>query len=104
MCNTVWAREAGYRGQVVASCSDLCFFTAAASTEVEAGSGHANVHWKWERYATVGLLGSVGMGLVYPSPLVDYSLAVLLPLHAHWCVCVYVCVCVCVLCVCVHVM
>ena len=57
----------------------------------------AGRHWYNERLVSVGLLAIIPTGLVYPNPVVDYSLALLVPLHGHWSVvCVCVCVCVCV--------
>jgi len=37
-----------------------------------------------ERVVAVALLGAIPLGVVYPHPLVDQVLAVLLPLHAYW--------------------
>ena len=37
-----------------------------------------------ERVVAVGLLGLVPAALVAPSVVVNYSLAVLVPLHGHW--------------------
>ncbi|XP_057301290.1 succinate dehydrogenase [ubiquinone] cytochrome b small subunit A, mitochondrial-like [Hydractinia symbiolongicarpus] len=41
-------------------------------------------HWAVERVVAVGLLAFIPAGAFYPSPIVDYSLAVLLPMHAYW--------------------
>ena len=55
-----------------------------SSNTAASGGGNTNTHWKLERYLSVSLLGLVPLGIVYPSPLVDYGLAVVLPIHAHW--------------------
>ena len=47
-------------------------------------TGSAGKHWKNEKIFTVGLLGLIPLGLVYPSAVVDYGLAVAIPLHGHW--------------------
>merc|ERR1712168_710372 len=41
-------------------------------------------HWLTERVVAVALLGAIPAGVLYPVPLVDHCLAVLLPLHAYW--------------------
>lgn len=41
-------------------------------------------HWMVERIVAVGLLAAVPAGIFYPAPIIDHSLAVLLPLHAYW--------------------
>lgn len=46
--------------------------------------GAAGRHWYIERVAAVGLLALIPTGLIYPNPVVDYGLAVLVPLHGHW--------------------
>ena len=60
------------------------FQPATSSTVATAKVGSGGKHWKYERVATVALLGLIPMGCVYPNPVVDYGLAVLLPLHGHW--------------------
>ena len=47
-------------------------------------SGKAGKHWKYERVVAIGLLGFIPAGFVYPCAVVDYGLAVLIPLHGHW--------------------
>lgn len=47
-------------------------------------TGSAGKHWYTERVASVGLLALIPAGFVYPNPVVDYGLAVLIPLHGHW--------------------
>ena len=47
-------------------------------------TGSAGKHWKREKIFTVGLLGLIPVGLVYPNAVVDYGLAVAIPLHGHW--------------------
>lgn len=37
-----------------------------------------------ERVVAVGLLGAVPAGFFFPGAVVDYTLAVLIPLHGHW--------------------
>ena len=32
----------------------------------------------------MALVGLIPAGFIYPNPVVDYGLAVLLPLHGHW--------------------
>ena len=44
----------------------------------------AGKHWKLERVAAISLLGLIPAGMVYPSAVVDYGLAFLIPLHGHW--------------------
>lgn len=34
--------------------------------------------------AAVGLLTLIPAGFIYPNPVADYGLAVLIPLHGHW--------------------
>ena len=58
-------------------------------------AGGAGRHWAYERLVAVGLLGLVPAAFIAPATVVNYSLAVLVPLHGHWCVCMCVCVCVC---------
>ena len=54
----------------------------ATSQVVHAGS--AGKHWYIERVAAVSLLALIPAGFVCPNPVVDYGLAVLIPLHGHW--------------------
>lgn len=56
---------------------------SAATTGSVAASSAAS-QWKYERYASVGLLALIPTGLIYPNPVVDYGLAFLIPLHGHW--------------------
>lgn len=58
------------------------YLYAATSQVVQAGS--AGKHWYTERVAAVGLLALIPAGFIYPNPVVDYGLAVLIPLHGHW--------------------
>ena len=37
-----------------------------------------------ERVVAVAMVGLIPAAFVYPSPVVDYSLALALPLHGHW--------------------
>ena len=46
--------------------------------------GGAGKHWRNEKIITVGLLGLIPLGLAYPNAVVDYGLAVAIPLHGHW--------------------
>ena len=73
---------------------------SATGAVVRAGS--VGRHWYNERLASVGLLALIPTGLVYPNPVVDYGLAVLIPLHGHWsvvCVCVHMCEHICHRCI-----
>ena len=47
-------------------------------------TGGAGKHWRNEKVFTVGLLGLIPLGLAYPNAVVDYGLAVAIPLHGHW--------------------
>ena len=73
-------------------CLSVCLSILLATSSVMAGG--AGRHWAYERLVAVGLLGLVPAAFVAPAAVVNYSLAVLVPLHGHWCVCVCVCVCV----------
>ena len=53
-----------------------------AATAVETGSG--GKHWRYERIVSVALVGLIPTGLIYPNAVVDYGLAIALPLHGHW--------------------
>ncbi len=57
-------------------CVHVCVATAV--------SGGGGSHWKYERILTVAMVGLIPAGLLYPNPVVDYSLAVALPMHGHW--------------------
>uniref|UniRef100_A0A7M4E8Z8 Succinate dehydrogenase [ubiquinone] cytochrome b small subunit n=1 Tax=Crocodylus porosus TaxID=8502 RepID=A0A7M4E8Z8_CROPO len=48
------------------------------------GSLAASLHWAGERVLSVILLGLLPAAYMYPGPVVDYSLAFVLPLHGHW--------------------
>ena len=54
------------------------YFPVPKNTKEGAG------HWLTERIVAVALLGAIPAGAIYPSPLVDHCLSVLLPLHAYW--------------------
>ena len=54
-------------------------------------AGGAGRNWAYERLVAVGLLGLVPTAFIAPATVVNYSLAVLVPLHGHWCVCVCMC-------------
>lgn len=42
-------------------------------------------HWSMERYISVSLVAMVPAAVLFPSTaVVDYGLAVVLPLHGHW--------------------
>ncbi len=47
-------------------------------------SGGGGSHWKFERIVTVAMVGLIPAGLIYPNPIVDYGLAIALPIHGHW--------------------
>lgn len=49
-----------------------------------ATTGTAGKHWKYERVVTVGLVALIPTAFIYPNALVDYGLAVAIPLHGHW--------------------
>lgn len=55
----------------------LFFFTPAPSKAV-------SLHWTSERVVSVILLGLFPAAYVYPGPVVDFSLALILTLHGHW--------------------
>ena len=57
----------------------MCLWFVA--TAVGGGGGS---HWKYERIFTVAMVGLIPAGLIYPNPVVDYGLAITLPLHGHW--------------------
>ncbi|XP_020845424.1 succinate dehydrogenase [ubiquinone] cytochrome b small subunit, mitochondrial isoform X2 [Phascolarctos cinereus] len=44
----------------------------------------ASLHWTSERAVSVLLLGLLPAAYLYPSSVVDYSLAAVLTLHSHW--------------------
>uniref|UniRef100_A0A4X2LN83 Succinate dehydrogenase [ubiquinone] cytochrome b small subunit n=1 Tax=Vombatus ursinus TaxID=29139 RepID=A0A4X2LN83_VOMUR len=49
-----------------------------------ANSKAASLHWTSERAVSVLLLGLLPAAYLYPSSVVDYSLAAVLTLHSHW--------------------
>ncbi|XP_003387088.1 PREDICTED: succinate dehydrogenase [ubiquinone] cytochrome b small subunit, mitochondrial-like [Amphimedon queenslandica] len=53
----------------------------STSTVAKSSSGK---HWFSERIVSVAIMGLIPAGLMYPNPIIDYSIAVLLPLHIHW--------------------
>lgn len=53
-------------------------------TATAAVGGNSGKHWKYERVVSIALLGLIPTGLIYPNVVVDYGLAVALPLHGHW--------------------
>lgn len=55
---------------------------SVATTSITQAS--AGKHWRTERVVAVGLLGLIPAGVMYPNPVMDYALAVLIPLHNHW--------------------
>ena len=57
------------------------FCVPATTTVAQAGYGK---HWKYEKVVTVSLLGLIPAGLLYPNAVVDYGLALTIPLHGHW--------------------
>jgi len=49
------------------------------------GSHNDSRHWSMERYVGASFLVLLPAAILAPSnPIVDYSLAVVLPLHGHW--------------------
>jgi len=49
------------------------------------GSHSDSHHWKMERYVSASFLVLLPAAMLAPSnPIVDYGLAVVLPLHGHW--------------------
>ncbi|XP_065900301.1 succinate dehydrogenase [ubiquinone] cytochrome b small subunit A, mitochondrial-like isoform X2 [Dysidea avara] len=49
------------------------------------GSHSDSRHWSMERYVSASFLVLLPAAILAPSnPIVDYSLAVVLPLHGHW--------------------
>ena len=67
---------------VLYSFSLSCQCVVTATSQVVRSS--AGRHWYTERLVSVGLLALIPTGLVYPNPVVDYGLAVLVPIHGHW--------------------
>ncbi len=57
-------------------------FRAATAAPVVSGSG--GTHWKLERVVSVAMVGLIPAAFIYPNPVVDYGLALALPLHGHW--------------------
>ena len=41
-------------------------------------------HWNAERLLTVGLLGVLPAAFVFPSPALDYAVALSVAVHSHW--------------------
>ncbi|XP_037072927.1 succinate dehydrogenase [ubiquinone] cytochrome b small subunit, mitochondrial-like isoform X2 [Pollicipes pollicipes] len=41
-------------------------------------------HWNAERLLSVGLLGVVPAAFIFPSPALDYALALSVVVHSHW--------------------
>ena len=59
----------------------VCVASGAGVVAVQSGGKH----WKMERVAAVGLLGLVPAAFLLPgNAVVDYGLAILMPLHGHW--------------------
>ena len=54
------------------------------ATEAAVKSGGGGTHWKYERIASVALVGLIPAGFICPNPVVDYGLALTLSLHGHW--------------------
>ena len=50
----------------------------------EISPSQPSAHWKGERYVSVALLTLIPAGIIYPSAVVDWALAVVVPLHNHW--------------------
>ena len=53
----------------------------ATSSVLQSSAGK---HWRTERVVAVGLMALIPAGIVYPNPIIDYTLATLIPLHNHW--------------------
>jgi hypothetical protein len=51
-----------------------------------AADAHGLSHWKAERALSVALVGLLPAAFLAPGPMVDYGLAVLVPLHNYMCV------------------
>ncbi len=64
--------------------SDTLTHTFTSHTLHTATSGAAGKHWKYERVVTVGLIALLPAAAFYPCAVVDYGLAVTVPLHGHW--------------------
>lgn len=43
-----------------------------------------DLHWRLERYLSLGLLGVLPAAAVIPHPIMDYAVAVSLVVHTHW--------------------
>lgn len=50
----------------------------------EISPSQPSAHWKGERYVSVAMLTLIPAGIIYPSAVVDWALAVVVPLHNHW--------------------
>ena len=49
------------------------------------GEHNASRHWSMERYISVSMLALVPAAVMLPSTaVVDYGLAVIVPIHGHW--------------------
>lgn len=70
------------RGYLMLYYPSFCTLVPPATSAVESGSG--GKHWKAERIVAISLVGLIPAGLIYPNAVVDYGLAVALPLHGHW--------------------
>lgn len=51
---------------------------------VASGTESGVKHWRYERLVTVALVGLIPAGFIYPSAVVNYGLALAIPLHGHW--------------------
>ena len=60
----------------------MCMYCIATAA-VEAG-GSGGSHWKMERVVAVAMVGLIPAALIYPNTVVDYGLALALPVHGHW--------------------
>ncbi|XP_077313835.1 succinate dehydrogenase [ubiquinone] cytochrome b small subunit, mitochondrial isoform X2 [Lithobates pipiens] len=54
------------------------------SSNRQAGSKGASLHWTGERVLSVALLGLLPAAYMYPGAVMDYSLAAAVTLHGHW--------------------
>ncbi|XP_068936502.1 succinate dehydrogenase [ubiquinone] cytochrome b small subunit, mitochondrial [Petaurus breviceps papuanus] len=54
------------------------------SASRSSNSKAASLHWTSERAVSVLLLGLLPAAYLYPSSMMDYSLAAVLTLHGHW--------------------
>ncbi|PFX26790.1 succinate dehydrogenase [ubiquinone] cytochrome b small subunit A, mitochondrial-like [Stylophora pistillata] len=58
--------------------------SANRKAELEISPSQPSAHWKGERFVSVALLTLIPTGIIYPSAVVDWALAVVVPLHNHW--------------------